>query len=305
MNAALLAARDPKALPSKRISDATTALSIASNTGEMRSLESAYRAVNAVRHSSDVANFDVYRADVIYHATTGDKARAVQSADLLCETCRELPDIHLACKGLRNASEVFATFGELGRAQAILLESRQLAARLEYSKQVAWADIRLADLALESMDMESAQEYLRCAAEIVERHRLSTPLLVVDLHVQLCWQAIVRGDQQSAARSAKFVTKKILRAYSGTGTAYWTALSVKLATRQGAFSREHGRAFDALRQSIGSRPYYPNEHVSLAALLIAAKQTGQYSATTEFVSSQVPRFEANGRRIWQFVARML
>ncbi|MCC7053308.1 MAG: AAA family ATPase [Gemmatimonadaceae bacterium] len=305
LNAALAAARDPNALPSQRMTDAVMALAISSNTGEVACLHSAFQAANAVRHSHGVAPFDIGRADLIYYATLGDRAQALRSAETLEHACRGLADIHLACKGLRNAAEVFSTFGDIGRAQALLHESRELAYRLGYSKQIAWADIRLADLSIECMDAEGSRAYLQSASDVMQEHNLTTPLLVVDLQVQLCWQAILIGDHASAAKAAKVVTRRMQRSYTGTGFAHWTALSVKLATQKVTTSRESERAFDSLRESIGSRAYYPNEHVSMAALLIASRKNGRHKNTSELVANETARLESLGRRAWPFLATLM
>ena len=298
---ALSAARDPSASPQRRMSDAAMALVIASNTGDTAGLSAAFQAVNAVRHAPDINLFDSCRADLIYFASIGDMPRAVDCAGELTEQSRVIQDVQMACKGLRNAAEILATTGFTGRAQSLLHESRALAAKLEYSKQVAWADIRLADLALECMDTDSAREYLTSASRIVEANTLGEPLLLVDLGVQKCWEALLRGDTVAASKAARVVQRRMQKAYSGPGAVAWTLASIKLATDSCSSVSEKSRVFESLRASIGSRPYYPNEPISLAALLLASKNTSSHATISNFVESQFPRIESVGRAIWPFL----
>ena len=291
--------RDPNSTPERRLSEAVMALFVASNLGDSIALREAHRAVNAVRYSVDASPFDLCRADLIYFASMGIRDQALECARKLCIESRIVRDVQLACKGFRNAAEVFSTFGDSKTAQALLHESRSLAASLEYHSQVAWADIRLADLCIEAMDIEGASAYLQCATNVVEANSLLAPLLVGDLNLHRCWEALLRGDISRAQRSSRVVARKMNS--SRCGTALWTVQSVRLATHRGNDSREMSRDFASLRASVGSRAFYPNEQLSLAALILYANGRRERSEVTNFVADQFSRIEASGRQIWSYL----
>lgn len=299
----LSASRDPSIPPAQRLAEAVMALFIASNRNDLEGLTSAYRAVNAVRFGAGVNPFDAHRADVIYFASTGKRAKALSSAKLLAESARVVNDVELACTGLRNAAEAMSAFGDVGAAQTFLLESREIAAGLQYHAQVIRADLRLADLCLSQMDQEGARAYLTSAEEAADRHHLYSPLLIADLSLYKCWEALVRDDLAQAQRAARALD----RAFQGKrhGTAQWTRLSVRLATFRGKRSRDDARDFALLKASIGSCAYYPTEQQSLTALLLYSRGSAEHSAVSEFVRDQLPRISASGRSVWPFLTRTL
>jgi hypothetical protein len=305
LKATLAASRDPNVAAGTRISDAVMALAIASNAGSSEALVSAYQAVEAVRHAADVNPFDTCRADLIYFASIGDRAAALKSAEKLTAACRETSDLNLACKGLRNAAEVFATFGKTDRAYAVLHEARSDAVRLGYIKQIAWSDIRLADLALQAMDVQSSEAYLCSAVQAIGSGGLATPLLHLDLNLQRFWTSLVSGDLTQAHRSAKVVAKRLHRMHTTPGTGLFTTLSVRLALHGGSFTKETARDFDVVYASIGSRPFYPNENFSLAALVLTAKNAKRTRDVQNVVNVALKRFKDNGRRPWPFLLAQL
>ena len=303
LKSTLADARDPNASPDARLSEAVTALMVASNLNDRTGLDAAHRAVNAVRHAKSLTPFYVLRADLIYFASIGDRQQALDIALALAQQSRVVSDIQLACKGLRNCAEAFSTFGDTKTAQALLLECRSLAQDLQYYSQIAWTDIRLADLCIESGDLQTAGAYLTNAAAIANERNLKAPLLVADLHLNYCWLALMNDDISSAQKSARFVTRKLQA--SRSGSAYWTVLTVKLACYRGKQTREMTRDFEALKASVDTRPFYPNEQQSLTALLLYAKHIGDQSAVSCFVRTQLPRIEKSGQRVWSFLSAHL
>jgi hypothetical protein len=298
---ALTQARSPENSPALRLTEAVMALFVASNHEDISGLESAYRAVSSIRHSPDINHFDLCRADLIYLASTGQRAKAKQEAHRLASLSRTVPDIQLACKGLRNAALVCGVYGDTACAQGYLHESRLLASELEYYAQVAWADLRLADLCLNEMDTAGAREYLEDAARIVDKNRLLAPLLEADLNLFCCWESLASGDFQRAQRSARVVMRRISAAQR-TGTTLWTYLGVKLATRRGAYTKEVRRDVELLKSSIGRNHFYPNENYSLAALLLGTSGTSDQHETHRFVAKQLPRLKASGRGVWPMIS---
>jgi hypothetical protein len=301
---ALTQSRNPENLPATRLTEAVMALFVASNHEDKQGLESAYRAVRAIRHSPGINPFDLCRADLIYFASTGKRSQARLEAHRLAKLSRTVPDIQLACKGLRNAALVCGVYGDTACAQGYLHESRLLAVELEYFAQVAWADLRLADLCLNEMDTAGAREYLDNAANIADKNRLLAPLLETDLNLFNCWEALASGDFQRAQRSARVVMRRISSAQR-TGTALWTFLGVKLATRRGAYTKEVRRDVELLKSSIGKYHFYPNEHLSLAALLLGTQETPDQHETQSFVAKQLPRLKSSGRGVWQLISNNL
>ena len=301
---ALVRARNADTAPELRLAEAVMALFVASNHEDLKGLDSAYRAVRSVRHSPDINPFDLCRADVIYFATKGSTVQAHAAAHRLAISARTVPDIQLACKGLRNAAQVCAMYGDTSSAQAYLHESRLLASELQYFAQIAWADLRLADLCLTDMDIDGAKEYLEDAANIVAKNRLLAPLLEADLNLFTCWVSLVSGDFQRAQRSGRILLRRISSAQR-TGTALWTFLGVKLATRRGAYTKDVRRDVDLLRSSIGKHPFYPNEHLSLAALLLGTHGTPAHKEVSDFVSDQFPRLCTSGRGVWPLITANL
>ena len=298
----LSSARNPASRPEHRLAEAVMALYVASNLGDQLSLERAFRAVSEVRYSPDVSAFDVCRAELIFHASSGNKTEALDAAMALAQQARVVADVQLACKGLRNAAEVLSTYGRRTTAKGLLHESRTLAADLEYFAQIAWADIRLADLSIEEMDVEGAVFYLQSASEIVLHHRLLAPLLSADLHLTTCWTSLLQNNFPAAQRAARAVARRLS---SSSGTPSFAYLAAKLATRGGAFSKDVRKDLAALRASIGIRPHYPNEPQSIAALLLATRNTDAADSVKELVISQLPRLESNRGTVWPFITQLL
>lgn len=304
-NLAFSRARDPRTSPAQRASEAVLALAIASNAGDRRMLNVAYEALNTVRHCNDTALFDVRRADLIYSATIGDRRQAIHDAQLLAAACRDISDIQLVCKGLRNAAEALACFGEQAQAQALLLDARETAARLEYTKQVAVADIRLADMAIERMDIDGAKRHLQFAFEAMELHSSFVPLFGIDLHVFSCWLAVLQGDVASASKAARAVARRVQRVAPLTGMAQWTTLAVKLAAHQGGDNAALRQATAELKESVASREYYPNEQYCLASILLSERRHGRANESKDFVRAQLPRLQSKGRAVWPFLVTLL
>ena len=299
--ASLRVSRDPNVNPNERLSEAVVALVIASNLADSRGMENAFQAVNSLRHSPDISLFDVCRADLIYHASSGQRNRALKGAARLADASRVVPDIQLACKGLRNAAQVCSTYGDKASAQSMLHESRSLASALEYHAQTAWCDLRLAHLALDDMDVDGARAYVECARETAIKNRLSSRLLSFDIHLFTCWEALVRDDFVRSQKAARALARQL----PGTqyGTTRWTLLGTKLATRCGAYSETVKRDMAILRASIGSLPFYPAEELSLAALVISSVNTPAHYEVCEFVNAQFPRLRRIGKTIWPMITR--
>ncbi len=301
--ASLREARNLSLTPAARLTEACVALQHASNLFDSNGLRRAHQAVNAVRHSPDVNPFDLCRADVIYFASTGDRPSALIASEKLRDASRAVSDIQLACRGLRNAAEVFFTYGEPDTSQALLHEARILALELQYFSQVAWSDIRLAELCLYDMDPEGADTYLESATEIIVRNRISTPLISADLHLFDCWTAISKGDASRAQRSARVVIRRL--ANQKTGTGFIARLGVRLATRGGSFSGEVVKNVQLLKASVNAQPFYPNEQLTLAALTITTRDTPLASEMSAFVRAQFPRITAAGRQVWPLIIQNL
>ena len=299
----LSGARNPDLKPAVRLADAVMALLMASNISDNSAMTSAFQAVNSVRHSPDANPFDICRADVIYHTSMGHRAKALESAKLLAEASRIVPDVQLACKGLRNAAEVHCVYGERDRAQSLLHEAKGLASDLEYYSQSALTDLRLADLCLEEMDIDGAAAYRNSAASTIERNDLKAATLIADLYLNTCWLALLQEDISRAQRAARVVCKQV--GNSQSGTTLWAALGVKLATHRGARSQAVVRDFTRLKASIGSRPFYAMEPFSLAALLLSTKGSDAHDETSKFVRSQFPRLNKTGVGVWPFITMNL
>ncbi len=300
---ALTDARDPNRSPEERLTEVTTSLVLASNLNDAHALRSAYQAVNAVRHAPGIPMFDVHRADLIYSVSTGDRNLAIVSAGALVEASRSVQDVQLACKGLRNAAEAFSSFGEYGRAQAALHESRSLAVALEYALHIAKADVRLANLAILQMDKESASAYINSARSIAESNSLRSPLLIADLSLFGCWASVIVGNNQEAAKSARQMARCVRGPQQGT--ANYSLLSARLSTFRGKKSKELLRDFEVLRGSISSHAHYPLEQYSLAALLLVDREASLDVTLRSFVSAQLPRIVASGCAIWPFLSELL
>jgi len=306
-NAALAAtlerARTPNGSPASRLAEAVMALFVASNIYDVEGLDAAIRAVNAVRHSLNVNPFDLERSDLIYHTSVGDRASARESAWRLVAEARQVKDITLACVGLRNAAAALGYFGELGHAQNFLLESRLLASRLEYHAQVMRADTLLGGLCLFQMDLEGANAYLESAEEIMFVQRIRSSYLCTDLRQMQCWHAIVRGDHPRAFRFGRASLK--LPEKPTYGTAYLTALSTRLAIHTGKHTRQSNRDFERLALSIGSRPFYEGEQLSIAALLLYAKDTDLDAETLKLATTHCARIKDESGTIWGFLNQLV
>jgi hypothetical protein len=247
--------------------------------------------------------FGIHRADLIYSVSTGDRDLAISSANLLVEASRTVLDVELACKGLRNAAEAFARYGEYGKAQAALHESRSLSVKLKYDVHVAKADLRLADLSIHHMDSSSAFAYIDAARSTIERNSLRSPLLIADLSLFSCWASVISGDSPAAAKAAR----QMARCFRGPqqGTPIYSLLCVRLATFRGKGSRELQRDFNVLRLSISSHAHYPLEQYSLAALVLADQEAALDTNLRTFVTDQFPRITSSGCTIWPFLKELV
>jgi hypothetical protein len=296
-------ARNLSLTPADRIAEACTALQSASNLYDRSGLQRGHQAVNAVRHSPDVNPFDVCRADVIYFASKGDRPNAIAAAEKLRDASRNVPDIQLACRGLRNAAEVFFMYGETATSQSLLHEARLLAVELQYFSQIAKSDIRLAELYMYEMDTDGANAHLESATEIILKNRIATPLISADLHLFDCWTAICNEEFSRAQRAARVVVRRL--ANQKTGIGYFTRLSVRLATRGGRFTDDVQKSVQMLKSSVNANAFSPNEQLNLAALLITTQRTHLEAETREFVASQLPRISSTGSAIWPLIRRYL
>ncbi len=301
--ATLSGARNVNLTPAKRQAEAVMALSVAFNRNDAAAMNAAYQAVLAVRHAADVNPFDVYRADLIYYAFCGARNEALQCAELLAQEARVVRNIELACKGFRNSAEAMLAFGRADRAQSLLHESRDLAARLGYHSQVVWADMGLADIRIASMDSIGADAHLTSASERAARHSLSSPLLLADLALFTFWTSLLKDDVSRAQKAAKAVE----RSYSMqlTGTPRWAKLGVRLATHRGRTTRANEREFEELKASIGTRTVHSIENFSLAALLLHSKQRADRTSVCDFVRCQLSRLEETKGAIWPFLLQNL
>lgn len=296
-------ARDPNRSPEERLTEATTSLALASNLNDLAALTAAYRSVNAIRFAPDIPMFGVHRADLIYSVSTGDRNLAISSASLLVVACRTVQDVELACKGLRNAAEAFARYGEYAKAQAALHESHSLAISLRYDVLVAKADLRLADLAIHQMDSASAFAYIDAARSTIETNSLHSPVLIADLSLFTCWASVIEGDNSTAAKAARQMARCLRGPQRGTSS--YSLLSARLATFRGKRSRELQCNFEVLRSSISSHAHYPLEQYSLAALLLADREAELDVNLRSFVFDQFPRLLASGCTIWPFLNELV
>jgi len=299
LNKTLSASRDPDSAPDVRIAEAVTALSIASNLGDIEGLNAAHRSVNAVRHSHAISHFDLHRADLIYFASTGDFCKATESAAHLVDESRKVGDIRLACMGLRNAAEIYASTGSAAIAQGLLHESRQLASDLQYFSQVVQGDIRLAELCIDEMDVRSAQEYLNSAARILEKHSIHAPLLSGNHAFFCCWEALLRGDSAAASKAARLTINAF--SHGKAGTSRWASLSVKIATHRGSKIAEIQKEMSLLETSLEKRQFNPNEQRIITALLIGSKRIGTHHQMLHFAQGQIAKIQQSGRKVWPFL----
>lgn len=295
----MTSSRNPNLPPAERLAEATTALFVAFNRNDPLAVDAAYMAVDAVRHSNLVNQFDICRADLMYSAFMGDRLGALASSRALATQSRIVENVELACLGLRNSAEAQAAFGDIAGAQCLLLEARSLASRLEYNAQIVWSDLELASLALRVMDVDASSAYLTSAAETCRTFGLDSPLIMVDQLFHQCWESLIRGDIGEAQRAARGIARRVKR--SESGTLLWCRLAVELATHRGARTRVERNSFDQLKQSIGSCAYYSNEQLSLTAILLYAKGTPDHESVSGFVREQFERLEATGRTLWPFL----
>ena len=278
------------------------ALFVASNIHDEAGLEAAFRAVNAVKHFPDVNRFDVERAELIYYASIGNRTAATTSAWRLAAEARVVKDVNLACLGLRNASAALIYYGDLNAGQSLLLESRVLASQLEYHAQAMRADIRLGELCLLNMDLDGARAYLDSAEDIMSRDRIKSNNLCSDLFHMQCWHALVRGDAVRANHLGRASVRLIEK--PAEGTALWSTLSTKVATHQGKRTRLSDREFDALKHSLGCMPFYENEQLSLAAILLYAKRERIDADTLALVRSHCTRIQNEHGFLWDYLRKL-
>jgi virulence-associated protein VapD len=118
----------------------------------------------------------------------------------------------------------------------------------------------------------------------------------------LSWEAIIRGDFQSAQRAARVVTRRFSTAQ---GTPYLAHLAAKLATRGGAFTKAVNRDISVLKASIGNVRFYSNEPTSLAALVITTRDTTAEADIHAFVASELPRLRSERSSVWPLITNAL
>ena len=149
------------------------------------------------------------------------------------------------------------------------------------------------------MDPDGASAYLDDAAKIAGRRSLHTPLMLGEINLVRCWTSLLAGNFPFAQQASRVVN----RAFQGASdsTAIWARIGVRLATFRGKRGREENRDFLRLKASIGSRAFYPTEHLSLAALLLYSKQTDEFEGMCNLATRQVPRIESTGKNMWPFV----
>ncbi|MBC7564042.1 MAG: AAA family ATPase [Gemmatimonadaceae bacterium] len=298
----LARSRQPDMLPRERLAEAVMAMFMASNIHDLGGLDAAFRAVEAVRHCADVNPFDVHRADLIYHASLGNRRQATESAWNLVAEARVVQDVHLACTGLRNAAAALSYYGDSASAQGLLLESRMLAFRLGYHAQIMRADTLLGELCLSHMDLDGARAYLDSAEKVMFQNDIRANLLCSDLYLFQCWRALLEGDVVLAQRNARSSLKIMARPTQGT--ALCTYITTRLATHTGARTRQSEKSFQFLKQSIGSRPFYEGEQMAMAALLLYAKDSDFADSTAIFVQKHCERICKEGGFIWEFLASL-
>ncbi|NJL17955.1 MAG: hypothetical protein HC938_12960 [Nitrospira sp.] len=303
LESATKALLDPTASVSQRVSDAAFVLMAASNLGDRYALDTAYRVVKSLPSVSEADEFALCRADVIYFSCIEERSPALESADRLVDASRRVKDVELACRGLRNAAEARTIFGRTREARALLYEARDIAARLQYPAQVATIDLQLADLALDEVDIVCARAYLEAAARTISSHSLDTKILRADLLLHSCWEAIVSHDDPRAAKTARALHR--LNRVERHSTAYFATLATKLATHNGAWTKEELRELDALKACTTNSLFAWISQRSIAGILIFATKCGKYTEVGSFVETQIQRIEARGQSVWPFLHELL
>jgi hypothetical protein len=297
------ASRDPSLPPSQRLCEAVEAMFVASNTDNDAGMTAAFDSVNAIRHSTEINPFDLYRADLMYYAGIADRENALRSSELLVGESRLVRDVGLACRGLRNAAEGFASFGFVDRAQSLLLESRALASRLAYESSVVYADLRLADLAIHEMDTTGAYRYLSSAEENAARHGLRIPILRADYFQLSCWAAILLGDIAAATKASHGMVRTVRK--QSIGAAHAAVTGTRLATHRGSATLELTRGFDALCEGLLRRNHNCNKEFSLAAVILYSNRIGRASEAAALAESVMKELVRHGRHPWPFLDRLL
>jgi AAA ATPase domain len=300
LQALLQAARDPKHSPNRRLADAVEALVIADNAENMEAVEPAYASIRAVRNAPGISKLELARAEMIYCAITGDGLGAMSLAELLATEARKSSDIQVACQALRNSAEVFHELRSTDRALNLLLESRDIAKRLNYPSQVAWADLKLASISLDEMDVDGADEYIKSASTIAEKNAIRSTTMLAEIDWTECWSCILRGDFSSARKASRAFAKRTRS--SDPGTLQINLQSLKIATFQGPVTGEIEKARTAVKSAIGRKKFDPNETVRLAALRLLSETNACFPDTLQFISEQENRILASGRRWWPFAA---
>jgi AAA ATPase domain len=292
-------AHDPAERTETRLTEGLAALIVADNlhADDLRMI--ARQAIDSVRYAPDVNQLEVARADMIFYATSGDRPRALLAAERVSDEARKVLDIRLACTGLRNAAECYQTFGRISDAQAAAHESRSLASKLAYPAQIAFADIKLADMAIDEMDADSADRYLDSAEDIVANHRIKVQMLLADIKFSRCWARVIRRDFSAARKFARSGNALIKDQVVGNGFYYRTG--AKLACYTGPCGADIRKQYGLLRNSIGRTPYSPNEERHLAALALVARSTRSFGDTDDFVRSNYPRLVRNRGHLWPFL----
>jgi len=117
-----------------------------------------------------------------------------------------------------------------------------------------------------------------------------------------CWFSLLQNNFPAAQKAVRAVARR-LRSSSGTPSLAY--LAAKLATRGGSFSKEVRKDLATLKASIGARPLYPNEPLSIAALLLTTRDTDCEESLKDFVTAQLPRLMSDRGVVWPFITRLL
>lgn len=300
---AIAEARNPNSPPSQRLADAVTAIVVADNLNCRERLDRAALVVEGLQNSPKIQRFDLVRAQLILSATSGDASEALKRADHLAAEARLVSDIRMACQGLRNAGDVHAAFGSPDAAERLVHESRELASLHGYDLQTAYADCDLAFYALDRLDTESSSAYLDSAEDISYRIGSATPLLRADIAMLRCWNAIVRGD---APRASKFARQQNSRSATTGDTHMALAVATsRLATSRGQWGPKTRRDFELVLGSIGSRLYYHNEKLAVAAVLLASTGLPEHDAAMEAYQRHSVTIRSRGQAVWGFLSSLV
>jgi hypothetical protein len=239
---------------------------------------------------------------VIFYCSIGDESRALFSAEKLAAEARVVRNIRLACAGLRNAAEALNAFGRSSGAQALLHEAHSLALTLDYPIESAILTLKLADLAIEQLDLDGARSYLHAAEHTIREHELTLPVLVADLHFHTCWEAVLGGDNALALKASRALARTVRGAQ---GTARSAVLCTRLATHQGRVTADLLRDAEDLRELILKQPRGLNEQHSLAALLLFSQASNSHHELAVFAMSRANELAATPSAVRPFLQHLM